>query len=166
MASKARTRIFPPSYDVREYKRLPARRPDEKAIGGRLDAGDLFEFLAADPAADAKDFHTEHQGVALAYQTKASRTTRLGTYFDGAHVAAADGSLDRYLSGNEGLGEHLHVYHRCAEWPCRAKTDRKAELIHCPKWRVMEAGTVGDMPYVGDAVSLLIAIRLEVESDA
>ena len=110
---------------------------------------------------EAKDFETDHQGVALAYQTKASRATRLGTYFEGAHVAASDGNLDRYLSGNEGFGPRLHIYHRCSEWPCRAKSDKKGELIHCPKWRLMEASVAADLPYVGDAVSILIASRLE-----
>ena len=80
-------------------------------------------------------------------------------------MAAPDGNLDRYLSSNEGLGPWLHIYHRCSEWPCRAKTDRKGELIHCPKWRLMEASVAADLPYVGDAVSILIASRLEHESD-
>ena len=43
------------------------------------------------------------------FQCKASRTTRLCTYLEVAHVAAADGNLDRYFSGNEGLGKRLHV---------------------------------------------------------
>ena len=158
--------FFPAWYDVREYKRLPSRQPDEKVIGDRLEAGELFDFLAADPSMEAKDFETDHQGVALACQAKASRATKLGTHFEGAHVAAADSNLDRHLAGNEGLGARLHVYHQCAERPCRAKTDRKAELIHCPKWRRMEASVAGDLPYVGDAVSVLIASRLEVGSDA
>ena len=145
---------------------MPSRRPDEKDIGERLEFGDLFEYLAREPSVEAKDFETDHQGVALAYQTKVSRATKLGTYFEGAHVAATDFNLERYFAGDEGLGPRLHVYHRCAEWLCRAKTDRKAELVHCPKWRLMEASVAGDLPYVGDAVSVLIASRLEVESDA
>ena len=88
MASKARTRIFPAWNDIREYKRLPSRRPDEKDVCERLEAGELFEYLAREPSVEAKDFETDHQGVALAYQTKASRATRFGTYFEGAHVAA------------------------------------------------------------------------------
>ena len=104
MASKARTRISPAWHDVREYKRMPSRRPDEQVIGERLEAGDLFEYVAPEPSVEAKDFETDHQGVALAYQSKASRATKLGTYFEGAHVTATDSTLDRYLAGNDGLG--------------------------------------------------------------
>ena len=64
------------------------------------------------------------------------------------------------------MGERLHFYHRCYEWPCRAKADRKPELIHCPKWRVLDPDSAAHLPYDGDQVQVLIASRLQEESEA
>ena len=87
--------------DVLEWAKAPQLVPNDKEIGKELDSGVLFEYVAVE-GTDG-DYVRANQGRALAYQTKSAKTTRLGTYFEGAHVSANDGDLDDYLLGDEGL---------------------------------------------------------------
>ena len=160
--SRGRLKL-PNWHDVKEWAKAPKLQPKEKVVCKSLEEGDLFEFLAVESSTE--DYANDHQGPALAYQTKAAQATRQGAYFEGAHVAAIDAALDNYLRGDEGLGECMHVYHRCASWPCKSSGHGKANVVHCPRWRILTCEEAATLPYARDRVNALVASR-SVEDDA
>ena len=111
------------------------------AVTAALEDGHLLEYEVLDPDHGS-------QGFAFMAQVKSARTTRLGTFFSGAHVAASDGDFDRYMAGQE---EGTVVYHRCAEWPCHSTT-KSGEVLHLPKFRVLTLVQTRALKYGKDKI--------------
>ena len=127
-AGRAGATLLPGWYDVYSRgTRADDHETQAAAVTTALEEGHLTEYEVLDPDHGS-------QGFALMAQVKSARTTRLGTSFSGAHVAASDGDFDRYMAGQE---EGTVLYHRCAEWPCHSTT-KSGEVLHLPKFRVVK----------------------------
>ena len=114
---------------------------DGHAIMEEMEDGNLLEY-----AVTHADGGT--QGLALVSLAKPARTTRLGTWFEGVHVAASDRDFGNYMRADIGMGEHTRFFHRCTEYPCRAKAPGgSSEVVHCPKFRLLQLAQLRQLSY-------------------
>ena len=110
-AGKAARGLLPGWHDVRQSS---SGNLDGHVIMEEMEDGNLLEY-----AVTHADGGT--QGSALVSLAKPARTTRLGTWLEGVHVAASDRDYDNFMRGDIGMGEYTRFFDRCTEFPCRAK---------------------------------------------
>jgi hypothetical protein len=134
--------------------------PNDKEIGQELDNRVLSEYVAVEGTSG--DYVGKNQWRTLAYQTKSAKSTRQGTYFEGAHVAANDGDLDEHLLRDEGLGNCMHLYRRWAAWPCKPQSAGPSSMVamlQCPRWRLLTPEKAATIPDARERVNALVASR-------
>ena len=129
-AGKAARFLLPGWHDVRISG--GDKSLDGHVIMEEMEDGNLLEY-----AVTHADGGT--QGNALVSLAKPARTTRLGTWFEGVHVATSDRDYDNYMRADIGMGEHTRFFHHGTEFPCRAKAPGgSTEVVHCPKFRLLQ----------------------------
>ena len=142
MSAKARTgkaTLLPGWHDVRIGG--AGSGLDGHAIMDEMEDGSLLEY-----AVTHADGGT--QGLALVSLARPARTTRLGTWFEGVHVASSDRDFGNYMRADIGMGEHTRYFHRCTEFPCRAKAPGgSSEVVHCPKFRLLQLSQLRQLSY-------------------
>ena len=137
-AGKAARVLLPGWHDVRISG---SGSLDGHVIMEEMENGNLLEY-----AVTHADGGTH--GNALVSLAKPARTTRLGTWFEGVHVAASDGDYGNYMRADFGMGEHTGFFPRCTEFPCRAKAPGgSTEVVHCPKFRLLELAQLRQLGY-------------------
>ena len=134
--------LLPGWYDVLSRgTRAEDHAAQAAAVTTALEGGQLLEYEVVDP-------EQNNQGVARLAHVKSARTTELGTFCVGAHVAASDKNFGRYMSNQE---EDAVVYHRCASWPC-SSTSQSGEVLHLPKFRVLTVAQARNLQYGKDGI--------------